>query len=462
VKLAIVAGEASGDLHASEVVRELKKLDPSLETFGIGGDLLAAEGMRVLHHAREMGIVGLFNVLRHLGMFRRILRETEETIARERPDAVMLVDYPDFNLRLARRCKALGLRVIYYISPQVWAWRRGRVKQIARVVDRMLVIFPFEEELYRSHDVPVTYVGHPLIDEMRPSPAASRHPLPQAGEGPRAPALAPQAEEGPRPPALAPPAEEGLRAPTLAPQPAEAPRAPALAPQPGEGPRAPALAPQPGEGPRAPALAPQSGERVALSEAKGRVRGLHIALLPGSRRHEIRSLLPPMLDAMDILKKTHEVDAFVIQAPTIASSELLAIMQQSGTFARIVPHDTGASLSAADIALSSSGTATLECAIAGVPVVVMYRLSSPTHWLAQRLVKLSHFSLVNIVAGKTVVPELLQHDVNGARIAREVERLVEPAENERVRGELAEVTRKLGSPGASRRAAEAIMSAVTQ
>src|SRR4029077_11244545 len=166
MKLAIVAGEASGDLHASEVVRELKALDPELETFGIGGDLLAREGMRVLHHAREMGIVGLFNVLRHLSMFRRILNEMTETIARERPDAVMLVDYPDFNLRLAKRCKAMGLRVIYYISPQVWAWRRGRVKQIARVVDRMLVIFPFEEDFYRGHHVPVTYVGHPLIDEM--------------------------------------------------------------------------------------------------------------------------------------------------------------------------------------------------------------------------------------------------------------------------------------------------------
>ena len=363
MKLAIVAGEASGDLHASEVVRELKKLDPKLETFGIGGDLLAAEGMRVLHHAKEMGIVGLFNVIRHLAMFRRIFNEMVETIAREGPDAVMLVDYPDFNLRLAKKCKAMGLRVIYYISPQVWAWRRGRVKQIAKVVDRMLVIFPFEEDFYRGHKVPVTYVGHPLIDEMavRGSQFAARN---------------------------------------------------------------------------------------------------SIALLPGSRRHEIRALLPPMLDAIEILKKTREVDAFVIQAPTISSAELLTVMQQSGVFARIMPHDRGEALASADVALSSSGTATLECAIAGVPVVVMYRLSSMTHWLAQRLVKLKHFSLVNIIAGKSVVPELLQHDVNGARIAREVERLLQPAENERIRGELAEVTRKLGEPGASRRAAEAIMSAV--
>jgi lipid-A-disaccharide synthase len=372
MKLAIVAGEASGDLHASEVVRELQKLDPKLETFGIGGDLLEREGMRVLHHAREMGIVGLFNVIRHLRMFRRIFDDMVETIARERPDAVMLVDYPDFNLRLAKRCKAMGLRVIYYISPQVWAWRRGRVKQIAKVVDHMLVIFPFEEDFYRGHDVPVTYVGHPLIDEMtvRRSPSAAK-------------------------------------------------------------------------------AVPANGHRPTA-----------IALLPGSRRHEIRSLLPAMLDAIAILKKDRAVDAFIIQAPTISSAELLTVMQQSGTIVRIVPHDRGEALASADVALSSSGTATLECAIAGVPVVVMYRLSSPTHWLAQRLVKLEHFSLVNIVAGKSVVPELLQHDVNGVRIARELTRLLEPAEGNRVRRELAEVTRRLGEPGASRRAAEAIMSSV--
>ena len=363
MKIGIVAGEASGDLHASEVVRELKKLDPSLQTFGIGGDLLAREGMRILHHAREMGIVGLFNVLRHLGMFRRVLREMIDTIAREKPDAVMLVDYPDFNLRLAKHCKEMGVRVIYYISPQVWAWRRGRVKNIAKVVDRMLVIFPFEESFYREHNVAVTYVGHPLIDEM--------------------------------------------------------------------------------------SVPARTDKSVGAT--------LSVALLPGSRRHEVRALLPPMLDAVAILKKEREVDAFAIQAPTITSAELLNVMQHAGEFVRIVPHDRGEALSSADVALSSSGTATLECAIAGTPVVVMYRLSSPTHWLAQRLVKLPHFSLVNIIAGKNIVPELLQEDVNGERIAREVRTLLS---NANLRAELAAVREKLGGPGASRRAAEAIMSTV--
>jgi lipid-A-disaccharide synthase len=167
MKLAVVAGEASGDLHASEVIRELKLLDPSLETFGIGGDLLARQGMQILQHAREMGIVGLFNVIRQLGMLNRVFRELVARIAAERPDAVLLIDYPDFNLRVARKAKALGIPVIYYISPQVWAWRRGRVRQIGQCVDRMIVLFPFEEEFYRQHHVPVTYVGHPLIEQLR-------------------------------------------------------------------------------------------------------------------------------------------------------------------------------------------------------------------------------------------------------------------------------------------------------
>jgi len=363
MKLAIVAGEASGDLHASEVVRELKALDPALETFGIGGDLLAAEGMRILHHAREMGIVGLFNVLRNYPMFRRIFDDTVRAIAAEKPDAVVLVDYPGFNLRLARRCRELGLRVVYYISPQVWAWRRGRVKQIARYVDRMIVILPFEEDFYRQHDVPVTHVGHPLIDELA-------H------------------------------VERGDRAP---------------------------------------------GDPLKL------------ALLPGSRRGEVSSLLPAMLDAVSLLQN---VDAYVIQAPTIHTAEVFEIMKRRGTFLRIVPHDGGRAIAEADVALSSSGTATLECAVIGTPVVVMYRLTRVTHWLAKRLVKLPSFGLINIIAGARIVPELIQKDVNGERIAAEVRRLADPAEHAGVRAALAAVKQKLGGPGASRRAAEAIMASV--
>ena len=362
VKLAIVAGEASGDLHAAEVVRELKKLSANVETFGIGGDLLARQGMKILYHAREMGIVGLFNVLRHLGMFRRVFRELLERIAAEKPDAVLLVDYPDFNLRVAKRCRQMGLKVVYYISPQIWAWRRGRVKQIEKYVDQMIVIFPFEEDFYKKHRVPVTYVGHPLIEQLAM-----------------------------------------VRRPTR------------------------------------------------------KTDATRIALLPGSRKMEVAALLPAMLQAVEILGRERKVEPFIIQAPTIDYEQLETVMREVHIEVPILPHDRGEALSAADIALSSSGTATLECAIVGTPVVVMYRLSPMTYRVAKRLVRLPHFSLVNIIAGKEIVPELLQHEVTGERIAEKVRTMLAPERHDALRRELALVKEKLGEYGASRRAAEAIM-----
>jgi len=378
MKLAIVAGEASGDLHASEVVRELKKLRPALEMFGIGGDLLAREGMQLMHHANELGMIGLFNVLRHLPMFRRVFRELMERIERERPDAVLLVDYPGFNLRVARRSKELGLHVVYYISPQVWAWRKGRVRHIARYVDRMIVLFPFEEEFYRTHDVPVTYVGHPLIEQL----AGVKKPARRGGA---------------------------------------------------------------------------AGSQPADTSRQAESLPLHIALLPGSRRQEVHALLPAMIDAVEILRRERTVNAYIIQAPTIEHDELLAIVKAKGSDIPILPHDRGEGVAAADISLSASGTATLESAVLGTPVVVMYRLSRATYILGKKLVKnLPHWSLVNIVAGKQIVPELIQSEVNGERIAAEVRKIVAPENYARVCEELALVRKKLGEPGASRRVAEEI------
>ncbi len=365
MKLAIVAGEASGDLHASEVIRELRKLDPGLRMFGIGGDLLRAQGMEVLYHAREMGIVGLFNVLRHLSMFRKVFRHLIHRIRTERPDGVLLVDYPDFNLRVARRCRELGLTVVYFISPQVWAWRRGRVRQIEKYVDQMIVIFPFERDFYEKHNVPVTYVGHPLVDQT----AMIRRTAPKPGV-------------------------------------------------------------------------------------------LRLALLPGSRRREVDDLMPPMLDAVKLLSAERTVNAFIIQAPTIDHDHLARLVEAHGTAVPILPHDRGEALASADIAISSSGTATLESAILGTPVVVLYKLTPATYLLARRLVRLPHFSLVNIVAGKEVVPELVQHQVTGENVAKAVLETLEPDRYARAKTDLAAVKSRLGEPGASRRAAEAIMAAL--
>ena len=362
MKLAVVAGEASGDLHAASVLRELRELSPGLRIFGIGGDLMEQEGVEILKHARDLGLVGLFNVLRHLGMFRRVFRELMDRIEKEKPDAVLLVDYPGFNLRVARRAKELGLTVIYFISPQVWAWHRRRVHDIARWVDHMIVILPFEEAFYRQHDVRVTYVGHPLIDQI--------------------------------------------------------------------------------------------GE-VTRTEPKS--DSLRLAILPGSRRREVDDVLPAMLEAVKILREERTVEPYVVQAPTIDRDHLARIIAASGQSIPIVPRDDGQALAAADVAISSSGTATLESAVAGTPVVVMYRVGRFTYPIARRLIKLPYYSLVNIIAGRWVVPELMQDKVTGPNIAAEVRELVEPVRYAQAKADMLEVRRKLGERGASRRAAEAIM-----
>ncbi|HUP49029.1 MAG TPA: lipid-A-disaccharide synthase [Thermoanaerobaculia bacterium] len=362
MKLAVVAGEASGDLHAASVLREVKKLAPGLEVFGIGGDLLRREGVELLHHARELGFVGLFSVIRHIGMFRRVFRELVKRIEQERPDAVLLVDYPGFNLRMAKRCRELGLTVIYFISPQVWAWRRRRVHGIARWVDHMIVILPFEEAFYRQHGVRVTYVGHPLIDQI-------------AG--------------------------------------------------------------------------------VVRPERRDGV--LRVALLPGSRRREVDDVLPAMLEAVAILRRERALEPYIVQAPTIDHEQLQRLVAASGLDVPILPRDRGEAVAAADIALSSSGTATLEAAVLGTPVVVMYRLGRLTYRIARRLVRLPYFSLVNIVAGRNVVPELMQNEVTGPNIAAAVREMVAPERYAQARADMLEVRRILGDSGASRRAAEAIM-----
>lgn len=364
MKLCVVAGEASGDLHAAGVVRELRTLDPSLEVFGFGGDLLEAEEVRILHHVRELGIVGLFNVIRHLGMFRVVFGELLAEIRRQKPDVVLLVDYPDFNLRVAAKVKAMGIPVVYFISPQVWAWRKRRVHAIARNVNHMLVLFPFEVDFYRRYGVEATYVGHPLLEQLEHVRREDRVP------------------DGTEP--------------------------------------------------------------------------VRIALMPGSRKMEIEALLPDMLDAVSLMSRSRQVDAFIIRAPTISEESIRTSMREKGLELRVMKQDGGRSLAAADIALSSSGTATLEAAIIGVPVVVMYRLNRPTFALARLLVDLPHFSLVNIVAGRQIVPELIQKKVNGRQIAEAAEDLLRPERYGEVVAELRRVRKLLGETGSSMRAAEKI------
>jgi lipid-A-disaccharide synthase len=373
-ELLVVAGEASGDLHGARLVSELRRLVPGLETFGLGGDELKAAGLQPVAHSSEVSVVGITEVLRVLPRIREVFASLLAEVDRRRPDAAVLIDFPDFNLRLARELEKRGLRVIYYISPQVWAWRKGRVRTISRLVDRMLVLFPFEVDFYRRHHVDVVHVGHPLVDEV----------------------------------------------PVL----------------------------------------PNVWDRLEGSEPEGPFR---IALLPGSRLSEVESLLPTMLESVRRMAAELPVEALLIKAPTVPREVLEEQIQLSGLPVRIVSEDRFAAVADSHLALCASGTATLEVGLLGTPMIVLYRLGFWTWSLARMLVRLPNISLVNLVLGRRVVPELLQGAANPDRIAAEAEViLLEDGVRKEMRAGLAELRARLGEGGASGRAAQEVAAVLLQ
>lgn len=368
MRLLVSSGEASGELYAAELVRHLRPQLRGLDVFGLGGDRLQAQGARLVAHVRELAVVGLLEVLSHLprirGVFRRVLAECDH----ERPDLAVLIDYPDFNLRLARALRVRGIPVVYYVSPQVWAWRKGRIRAIRETATRMLVIFPFEERLYREAGVPVTFVGHPLVDLVAPPPD---------------------------PTAL-------FRELGLDPQ-----------------------------------------------------RRL-VAVLPGSREKEVGLNLPPLAGAVRRLAAEEPTLQFVVAlAPGLETARLEAAF--AGTGARLVHGHTHAALAAARLGLVASGTATVEAALLGTPMVVVYRVSPLTYLLGRPFVSVPHFAMVNLIAERRIVPELIQGDFTPQAVAREALLLLrDETRAERMRQDLLEVRRRLGAPGASARAAGAV------
>jgi lipid-A-disaccharide synthase len=367
-ELLVVAGEASGDLHGARLITELRRRVPDLAAFGLGGDEMRAAGLEAVAHSSEISVVGITEVLKILPRAREVFADLLREVDRRRPALAVLIDFPDFNLRLARELKGRGLEVLYYISPQVWAWRRGRVKTIARLVDRMLVLFPFEVDFYREHGVDVVHVGHPLVDEVPVLPQAWDRDEPAGG--------------------------------------------------------------------------PSFG---------GPYR---IALLPGSRRSEVESLLPTLLEAVRRLAAELPVEVRIIRAPTIPPELVDEAVELAGLQVEIVAEDRFAAVADSHLALCASGTATLEVGLLGTPMIMVYRLASWTYLLAKLMVHLPNVSLVNLVLGRRVVPELIQGEANPRRIAAEAARLLTGAgECGRMREALAEVRGRLGEGGASRRAA---------
>jgi lipid-A-disaccharide synthase len=364
----IVATEASADLHAARALAALRATRPGIHAFGVGGPRLREQGLEALHRAEELSVMGIAEVIPAIPRILRILGAVARAAAERRPAVALLVDAPDFNLRLAKRLKRAGIPVVYYVSPTVWAWRRGRVKTIRKFVDRMLCILPFEEPFYAGTGVSARFVGHPF-------------------------------------------AERG---------------------------------------------APEAPERYrgALGLPASRTT---VALVPGSRHGEIARILPEMLDAAERIRERRPDAQFVVPiASTVGEADLAPHLARHATLdVKLVPGRMEEVVGASDAALVKSGTSTLETALMLRPMVVVYRLSWLSWLVGRLLVKLAHVSLVNLLAGRRVVPELLQGDATGARMAAEVERLLgDPAARDAQLAGLREVRASLGEPGAPARVAE--------
>jgi lipid-A-disaccharide synthase len=366
-RVLLVAGEASGDLHGADLLRALRQRRPDVEVFGLGGEHLRAAGMHTIADAREVATVGVVEGVGRLRTLLRVYRTLARRLRDEKPDLCVLIDFPEFNLRLARVARAAGVPVFYYIGPQVWAWRRGRVRKIARLVDRLAVVFPFEPGLYEPWLPGVEFVGHPLLDRAEVTRGR----------------------------------DETLRLHGLEP-----------------------------------------ARRTVL-------------LLPGSRAKEIDYILPGMLDAVRELATTGDYQFALGLAHTLDRAEVEARIRAAGVQVPVVADDLYNLVAAADLALVTSGTATLECALLECPMVIVYRLSPVTWALGRLLVRgVTHVGMPNIVAGREVVPELLQSDVTGPRIAAAARGILEdPARRAAIRAGLGEVRQRLGRGGAADRAA---------
>jgi lipid-A-disaccharide synthase len=371
--LLLSCGEASGDLYAGALTRELRALEPGLVVRGMGGPAFSAAGGDRIEDFSGLAITGFTAIPGKLPRLRAAMSHLVARAREDKPAALVVIDFFGFNARLARRVKALDIPVIYYVSPQIWAWRRGRLKTIKEIASRVLVIFPFEEPMYRDAGVPVEFVGHPLIDFAQASPPRTV-------------------------------LRELLR------------------------------------------LAPDAPL---------------VALLPGSRAGEVRRILPDLVAAAArIAAQVDGVQFVLARAPNLADELFLPALEANADSPaiRIVSSETDAVLAAADVALTASGTATVQAALHDTPMVVVYRLSPIEYRLGKPFVAVDTYGMVNLIAGERIVPELIQDAFTPDAVAAEaVSMLTDPARAARIRTGLARVRASLGGPGASRRAAEAIL-----
>jgi lipid-A-disaccharide synthase len=374
-RLMVVVGEPSGDAHAAALIRALRSTAPQInfEFFGATGPLMRKEEVETVVNSDSLAIMGIVEVGRVFPRFLRAFRELKDAAMVRKPDTVILVDWPEFNLRLAAALHRRGFRVIYYISPQLWAWRSRRIKTIKQHVDLMLAILPFEVEWYKARGVDhVEFVGHPLSGEVH-------------------------ARYG---------RVEFCRTHNLDPS------------------------------------KPM------------------VALLPGSRHKELVRILPPMLDAVDqLVRQRPDVQPLIVVAPSRRRNEVTGILSARSQKPplTIVEHETREALAAADAAAVASGTATLEAALLGTPMVIVYKESSINWHTLGRLITVDHYGLVNLIAGQRLVTELMQDELTGERLCEEIVGLLDPVQNQKMRSQLHEIKNQLGESEASERAARSIL-----
>lgn len=369
----IVAGEPSGDIHGGRLAREIRELSPGTRLFGMGGEKMEEAGVELVQRIGDTGVIGFWEVYKDIGRYRKIFRNLVKVMEERRPRGVILIDYPGFNLRFARRAHNRRIKVVYYISPQLWAWGKRRVKKVQRFVDRMVVIFGFEKDFYRRHGVEAAWVGHPLVGTLD-----------------------------------------------------------------------------------------RSLDKAGCRQKLGITGSPVIGLLPGSRKSEIENILPVLLAAAGEIKKNFPAAEFLLP---VAAADLRPLVEEYLKSASVpVRTEEGSGqeiIAAADLLLAASGTVTLEAAIFATPLIIVYKLSFFTWFFVRMLIRIPHIGLVNIVAGKEIVPELIQYRAHPAAIARAARKiLTQPETRQRMIRELEKVSLALGEPGSSRRAARAVLETI--
>lgn len=368
LKILFSAGESSGDQHAANMFLELKKQQPDIKGLGMGGAKMAQAGIDIRYDSANIGVIGVVEVIKHYAEIRRALKLMQQLVATERPDLLVCVDYKEFNFKLARYAKQQGIKVLFYVSPQVWAWRPGRVKAYGKVIDMMAVIFPFETAYYDAEKVPVRYVGHPSVDKVH----------------------AQYSKE-------------------------------------------------------------QNLARFGLDKTKPVV-----GLLPGSRANEIKRLLPVMLAAAEKVQAGLPQCRFILpQADSISDTLLEDYTLQSPLKITVIKNQPYDVIQCCDAVMTTSGTATLEIALLNVPMVIAYKLSSLTYWLGRWLVNTPFIGLPNIVSGKRIIKELIQHEATAENLSAEVMRiLTDDAYADQMRENLTQVKLQLGQGGGSKNMAQ--------